>query len=102
MEELVQFGIRYHAREAVELAFRNLPRRLHESMHGDARERAADANSTHAHCSEIAHCMAERATVEKFIEPVKQGPRASRVDQATVEYEDATGEFKEFGVKRSS
>lgn len=44
----------------------------------------------------------ERAKVEKFIEFVKQGPHVSRVDDATVEYEDATGEFKEFGVKRSS
>lgn len=43
----------------------------------------------------------ERATVEKFIEFVKQGPRVSRVDEANVEYEEATGEFKEFGVKRS-
>lgn len=44
----------------------------------------------------------ERATVEKFIEFVKQGPRVSRVDEANVEYEEATGEFKEFGVKSSS
>jgi acylphosphatase len=44
----------------------------------------------------------ERATVEKFIEFVKQGPRVSRVDEANVEYEEPTGEFKEFGVKRSS
>lgn len=43
----------------------------------------------------------ERATVEKFIELIKQGPRASRVDDSKIEYEDATGEFKEFGVKSS-
>jgi acylphosphatase len=43
----------------------------------------------------------ERAKVEKLIELVKQGPRASRVDDSKVEYEDATGEFKEFGVKGS-
>jgi acylphosphatase len=43
----------------------------------------------------------ERARVEKFIEFVKQGPRASRVDDIQVEYQDATGEFKEFGVKAS-
>ncbi len=49
-------------------------------------------------------CIAEgeREKVEKFIEFVKQGPRASRVDECKVEYEDATGEFKGFGVKRSS
>jgi acylphosphatase len=42
-----------------------------------------------------------RDDLEKFIEQVKQGPRASRVDEARVEWEDATGEFLEFGVKRS-
>jgi acylphosphatase len=39
--------------------------------------------------------------LEKFIEVVKQGPRASRVDEARVEWEDATGEFLQFGVKYS-
>ena len=39
--------------------------------------------------------------LEKFIELVKQGPSASRVDEARVEWEDATGEFLLFGVKRS-
>lgn len=42
-----------------------------------------------------------RAQMDRFIELVKQGPRASRVDEARVEYETVTGEFKEFGVKRS-
>ena len=42
-----------------------------------------------------------REQVDKFIEMVKQGPRASRVDEARVEYETVSGEFKEFGVKRS-
>jgi acylphosphatase len=42
-----------------------------------------------------------RDDLEKFIEQVKQGPRASRVDEARLEWEDATGEFLEFGVKRS-
>ena len=42
-----------------------------------------------------------RTQIDKFIETVKQGPRASRVDEARVEYESVTGEFKEFGVKRS-
>ena len=44
----------------------------------------------------------ERGKIEKFIGLVKQGPRASRVDESTIEYEDVTGEFAEFGVKRSS
>lgn len=43
----------------------------------------------------------ERDNVERFIEMMKQGPSVSRVDECTVEWEDVTGEFREFGVKRS-
>jgi acylphosphatase len=43
----------------------------------------------------------ERDKVEQFIELMKQGPRASRVDESRVEWETPTGEFQEFGVKRS-
>ncbi len=43
----------------------------------------------------------ERHRVERFIEIVKQGPRASRVDEARVEYETPTGEFTGFDVKHS-
>ena len=43
----------------------------------------------------------EREKVESFIEKMKQGPRMSRVDESKVEWEDVTGEFQEFGVKRS-
>lgn len=43
----------------------------------------------------------ERDKVELFIEQMKQGPRMSRVDESRVEWEDVTGEFREFGVKRS-
>ena len=42
-----------------------------------------------------------REQVERFVEIMKQGPRASRVDESNVEWGDASGEFKEFGVKRS-
>jgi len=42
-----------------------------------------------------------RPKVEQFIEIVKQGPRAARVDEASVDWEEATGEFGEFFVKRS-
>lgn len=42
----------------------------------------------------------ERAKVEQFIEWIKQGPRASRVEESKVEWEDARGE-REFGVRRS-
>ena len=44
----------------------------------------------------------ERENVERFIEWMKEGPRASRVDESRVEWEDVTGEFREFGVKRSA
>jgi len=43
----------------------------------------------------------ERAKVEQFIELMKQGPRASRVDESKVEWETPTGEWREFGVRRS-
>ena len=43
----------------------------------------------------------EHEKVERFIEIMKQGPRASRVDESKVEWEEPTGEFLEFGVKRS-
>ena len=43
----------------------------------------------------------ERAKVERFIETMKQGSRASRVDESNVEWEMPTGEFCEFAVKRS-
>ena len=43
----------------------------------------------------------ERENVDRFFEAMKAGPRASRVNESKVEWENATGEFKEFGVKRS-
>ncbi|HZM24332.1 MAG TPA: acylphosphatase [Anaerolineales bacterium] len=43
----------------------------------------------------------EREKVERFIELMKQGPRGSRVDALKVEWENPTGEFQEFGVRRS-
>lgn len=43
----------------------------------------------------------ERSQVEELIEAMKQGPRSSRVDESKVEWETPTGEFREFGVKRS-
>lgn len=43
----------------------------------------------------------EREKVEWFIGKVKEGPRASRVDEARVEWEELVGEFKGFAVKRS-
>jgi acylphosphatase len=43
----------------------------------------------------------ERSSVERFIQAMKEGPRASRVDESNVEWEEPTGEFDRFGVKRS-
>ena len=43
----------------------------------------------------------KRENVDRFVEAMKAGPRASRVNESKVEWENATGEFKEFGVKRS-
>ncbi|HEX9385211.1 MAG TPA: acylphosphatase [Anaerolineales bacterium] len=43
----------------------------------------------------------ERLKVESLIQSMKDGPRGSRVDEAKVEWENPTGEFDRFGVKRS-
>lgn len=43
----------------------------------------------------------ERSSVEAFIAAAKAGPRASRVDDARVEWETPTGEFKMFSVRGS-
>ena len=43
----------------------------------------------------------ERSKVERFLEMMKEGPRMSQVDETKVEWENPTGEFREFGVKRS-
>ena len=40
-------------------------------------------------------------SVEFFIGQMKQSPRMSLVDESRVERDDVTGEFQEFGVKRS-
>lgn len=39
--------------------------------------------------------------MERFIEWMKEGPRASRVEESRLEWESPTGEFEEFGVKMS-
>jgi acylphosphatase len=40
-----------------------------------------------------------REVLNRFIEVVKTGPRASRVDEARVEWETPTGEFDGFSVR---
>jgi acylphosphatase len=43
----------------------------------------------------------ERDKVERLIQIMKDGPRSSRVDESRVEWEEATGEFERFGMRRS-
>ena len=43
----------------------------------------------------------EKKNVEKLIQVMKDGPRGSRVDESKVEWENSTGEFDRFGVRRS-
>ena len=43
----------------------------------------------------------DRTNVEKLIEAMKEGPRSSRVDESKVEWQESTGEFDRFGVRRS-
>jgi len=43
----------------------------------------------------------ERKNVEKLIHAIQDGPRGSRVDESKVEWENPTGEFDRFGVRRS-
>ena len=42
-----------------------------------------------------------RTQIDQFIEMVKKGPTASRVDEARVEYEPTTGRLDGFTVKHS-
>ena len=42
-----------------------------------------------------------REQIDQFIEMVKTGPPASRVDEARVEYESPTGRLDGFSVKHS-
>jgi acylphosphatase len=43
----------------------------------------------------------DRANVEQLIQIMQNGPRGSRVDESKVEWENPTGEFDRFGVRRS-
>ena len=43
----------------------------------------------------------ERDKVERLIQAMKEGPRSSRVDESKVEWGEPTGEFVQFGVRRS-
>jgi acylphosphatase len=43
----------------------------------------------------------DSAAIARFIAAVREGPRASRVDDVRVEWETPTGEFGRFAVKGS-
>ena len=44
----------------------------------------------------------EPTSVERLIDVMREGPSASHVDEAKVEWEEPTGEFERFGVRRST
>ncbi len=48
-------------------------------------------------------CVGEGAKpqLEQFVEAVKRGPSVSRVDEAKVEWETSTGEFRSFEMRSS-
>ena len=43
----------------------------------------------------------ERGKLDRFVEAVKTGPRGSQVDESNVEWQNATGEFTYFEMRRS-
>ncbi len=43
----------------------------------------------------------EREKLERLVEAVKTGPRSSQVDESNVEWQNATGEFADFQMRRS-
>lgn len=43
----------------------------------------------------------EHERLERFVEAVKTGPVASQVDESNVEWQNATGEFRDFQLRRS-
>jgi acylphosphatase len=42
-----------------------------------------------------------RAKLDRFVEAVKTGPVASQVDEAEVDWQNATGEWSDFQMRRS-
>ena len=43
----------------------------------------------------------ERDKLERLIQAVKTGPLGAQVDEANVEWQNATGEFRDFQLRRS-
>lgn len=43
----------------------------------------------------------ERGKLDRFVEVVKTGPGGSRVDESNVEWQNPTGEYADFQLRRS-
>ena len=43
----------------------------------------------------------ERDKLDRFVEAVKAGPRSSQVNESKVEWENPTGEYSDFQMRRS-
>src|SRR5512140_3918226 len=43
----------------------------------------------------------EREKLERLVDAIKTGPRNSQVNEANVEWQNATGEFADFQMRRS-
>ncbi len=43
----------------------------------------------------------ERAMLDRFVEAVKRGPIGAQVDESDVEWQNATGEWSDFQMRRS-
>ncbi|HEX8992142.1 MAG TPA: acylphosphatase [Anaerolineales bacterium] len=39
--------------------------------------------------------------LERLVEAMKRGPRGAQVDESNIEWQNATGEFKDFQMRRS-
>jgi acylphosphatase len=52
---------------------------------------------------DVVEAVAEgsQAQIEQFIEMMKTGPSLARVEETKLEYQEPTGEFEAFTVKRS-
>jgi acylphosphatase len=43
----------------------------------------------------------DRENLERLVEAIKTGPRGSQVEESNVEWQNATGEFADFQMRRS-
>ncbi len=43
----------------------------------------------------------EREQLDRLVDAMKRGPRGAQVDESNVEWQNATGEFRDFQLRRS-